>query len=486
MLELTDTVEPPVDEAAAAEAARMRASVVRPQPNFFDQFDSDPDAGEVSLEERMRLSAKDGYYRGTIVGSAELRRLVQAGQDSGWPDDIKQQYESIVADLTRHDLLRPPNTAAEAAAVLAGQTMVGAPHAAAEAGHSPPTPDERQTPYVAELFARNAPTLGTPQEPQWPRPALPDSQFERAAMTTQQRNRYSTPARDTLPIAEMMMNVLTNLATLPRRSFESAARYNATGEYDPAPIVEAAGLVTGLPLGRGGLGAGARMPPGGLPTDTASRMARADKMGMRRDMDLYHGTGITFDEFKAVPTTADGWVLPGVSLARDPAIANEFALAPSQGNAQANPQVHKVWHRAEKPTSLTLTGNESHSAVVATLREAFESGYDAVMLKNYTSPGGIRGDMLVVRDGSNCVPPMHNSTQKSATAASCWPAWREPPWFRPRYSARLRTNPDATKAAAPSHNRPGQFGEQEALTLGPSSIGRSLTAARKFTAFDLA
>jgi len=34
----------------------------------------------------------------------------------------------------------------------------------------------------------------------------------------------------------------------------------------------------------------------------------------------------------------------------------------------------------------------------ASLREAWEQGYDAVLLKNYTSPSGKSGDVLVVRD----------------------------------------------------------------------------------------
>ena len=70
------TIAPPADEAAEAEAgreraaARTRASVIRPQANYFDQFDSDHDAGEVSLEERMRLSAKDGFYSGSVAATA--------------------------------------------------------------------------------------------------------------------------------------------------------------------------------------------------------------------------------------------------------------------------------------------------------------------------------------------------------------------------------------------------------------------------------
>jgi hypothetical protein len=33
------------------------------------------------------------------------------------------------------------------------------------------------------------------------------------------------------------------------------------------------------------------------------------------------------------------------------------------------------------------------------LRDAFDNGHDAVLLRNYTSPGGITGDILIVKDG---------------------------------------------------------------------------------------
>jgi hypothetical protein len=53
---------------------------------------------------------------------------------------------------------------------------------------------------------------------------------------------------------------------------------------------------------------------------------------------------------------------PGVSLALDPEVANKFAAA--RGSEQTNPQVYKLLHRAERPTSLTLDGPETHGQVV--------------------------------------------------------------------------------------------------------------------------
>jgi hypothetical protein len=148
---------------------------------------------------------------------------------------------------------------------------------------------------------------------------------------------------------------------------------------------------------------GARLS--GLPMDRSSRMARADQMGFRRNIDLYHGTGNTFDKFKAVPTNSGNLASPGVSSALDPAIANEFAMSRSLGNAQANPQVHKLWHRTDHPATLNLTGREKHHEVVATLRDAFDNGNDAVLLRNYTSPGGKSGDIIIVRDANQLRSP---------------------------------------------------------------------------------
>jgi hypothetical protein len=131
-------------------------------------------------------------------------------------------------------------------------------------------------------------------------------------------------------------------------------------------------------------------------------MARAKDMGFRTDMPLYHGSGADFTAFRAVPTTAKGMETPGVSLALDPALASSFAL----DSELANPQVYKVFHRAEKPAQLRLDGRESHGAVVATLRDAFEAGHDAVMLRNYIKPGTpTKQDIVIVRDANQLRSP---------------------------------------------------------------------------------
>lgn len=177
-----------------------------------------------------------------------------------------------------------------------------------------------------------------------------------------------------------------------------------------------AGLVMGggMPMaGRAAVGmAGGRLRQ--LPMDEASRLARAKELGFRTEMPLYHGSGQTFSQFKAAPTSAAVRDAPGVSLARDPEIANEFAQMAGQGrvrgrewsdNVQTNPQVYKLWHRADRPVSIRLEGNEAHHEVVATLQDAFVRGYDSVMLRNYTSPGGRKGDIIIVRDANQLRSP---------------------------------------------------------------------------------
>lgn len=139
-----------------------------------------------------------------------------------------------------------------------------------------------------------------------------------------------------------------------------------------------------------------------LALDAASRLARAESMGFRTGMPLYHGSGEAFSAFRAVPTTAKDMATPGVSVALDPEVANEFAV----GSGQANPQVYSLLHRADNPAVLRLSGDETHGEVVATLRDAFDAGHDAIMLKNYTTPGGKTGkNIIIVRDANQLRSP---------------------------------------------------------------------------------
>ncbi len=156
--------------------------------------------------------------------------------------------------------------------------------------------------------------------------------------------------------------------------------------------IAAAGMIPG---GRGG-GRAAK----GLAMDLESRLARAKEMGFFTQMPLYHGSGSAFDAIKSVPTDAPGRVLPGVSLSSNPEIANEFAAKARDRGLGEHPQVYKLLHRAENPARLIWTGDEDFEAVSATIRDAFDKGHDSVIIHNYTTAGGKKGDILIVRDGN--------------------------------------------------------------------------------------
>lgn len=125
-----------------------------------------------------------------------------------------------------------------------------------------------------------------------------------------------------------------------------------------------------------------------------------------KSFDIPHGTNKTFDAFKAVPTDAKGLATPGVSTALDPRVANEFAERAARDSARTSPQVYPLFHRADNPAPFDLTGNETRHQVVETLRDAFDRGHDAVMLRNYTSPGGLTGQkIIIVRDANQLRSP---------------------------------------------------------------------------------
>ena len=134
--------------------------------------------------------------------------------------------------------------------------------------------------------------------------------------------------------------------------------------------------------------------------DAASRLARAKSMGFMTDMPVYHGSPGEFNAFQAQPTSGVGMTTPGVSVALDPSVANEYAMA-KQGSGPANPQVYPLLHRASNPAVLTLDGSEKQGEIASTLANAFDSGHDAVMLRNYSTPGGQVGkNIIIVKDPS--------------------------------------------------------------------------------------
>jgi hypothetical protein len=165
---------------------------------------------------------------------------------------------------------------------------------------------------------------------------------------------------------------------------------------------------TGIPADKKHAGAAVRGTGEKLPADEASRMARAKQMGFRTGMDLYHGTNQdinAFDLGKGGRTSGSSAASRGVSVALDPQTAGEFAdlAAGKQGSGQ---NILRLLHRADRPAVLSLDGTERNHEIAATLDDLWSRGYDAVMMKNYTTPGGEKGrTILVVKDPSQLRSP---------------------------------------------------------------------------------
>lgn len=94
------------------------------------------------------------------------------------------------------------------------------------------------------------------------------------------------------PITDPLAKSVMGLMTLPQRAMDSARQFTETGQYDPAPIVEAAmlpmgtGAIAGVPLRSGeavlGVGPIRRLQSSGSlvapPAPTASDLARAGRI----------------------------------------------------------------------------------------------------------------------------------------------------------------------------------------------------------------
>src|SRR5712691_1923830 len=166
----------------------------------------------------------------------------------------------------------------------------------------------------------------------------------------------------------------------------------------------------GVPAGAVGSGAGNRI--GGSPKlamDQASRVARAKEMGFRTDMPLAHGSASEFTAFDPAQGGATSAAAPArmgvwTEVAPFRGIADEFAQTAAQRSG-GNAQIFPLYHRTDKPAVIQLSGDEKNHEIAATLADAWDRGYDAAMLRNYNSPGGKMGDILVVRDPSQLRSP---------------------------------------------------------------------------------
>ena len=239
------------------------------------------------------------------------------------------------------------------------------------------------------------------------------------AIESERQRQLTTP-----PMSERIGDIVGKTARLPLDALMTGPRLlndvmeGRLDSSDPEAIRRAAdtalGIVGGGMFGaeRGALGmAGGAMKQSArdlLPMDQAARMERAEAMGFRTDMPVYHGSNQEFTAFDPALRGATTKAAParmGVAVAVDPEVANEFAaLASRRGGGNA--QVYPLLHRTENPGVIHLTGDESNHEVAATLAYAWDRGHDAIMLKNYTTPGGQKGkNIIFVKDESQLRSP---------------------------------------------------------------------------------
>lgn len=122
-------------------------------------------------------------------------------------------------------------------------------------------------------------------------------------------------------------------------------------------------------------------------------------MAFHTEMPPYHGTAQdirAFDPSLGGATSGSQAARLGVFAARDPDTASEFATYAAARGKGGSPDALPLLHRAERPAVLSLRGDELDREISATLDYAWDDGYDAVLLKNYTTPGGKTGKETIV------------------------------------------------------------------------------------------
>lgn len=193
---------------------------------------------------------------------------------------------------------------------------------------------------------------------------------------------------------------------LLQHGYQAGAR-DAQGVEDAFNVAGAAmmgGLAAPRPRGVVGSAGGDLSSKGAvvnaLDMSHAARMQRADEMGFH-PATFYHGTVGDFPLFdlaKGGQVSASRVGSQGVSVTPSTGVANEFAnLASSKSGG--NGSVMPLRARLGKVGSVSLDGSEKNLEVATTLSSVFKNGYDTVVLKNYSTPGGSKGNVvLVVKD----------------------------------------------------------------------------------------
>lgn len=172
-----------------------------------------------------------------------------------------------------------------------------------------------------------------------------------------------------------------------------------TGEVTPRA---AEGVMTGLATGgmalgeKGALGAAGTKVPGFRMLPGAEEQAR--EMGFFRVPLVYHGTNkIVTPGFSLTPpsrTMTGPTSELGIWAAENPQVAPEYAdiaarlAGPREGFGQ---NIVPLLARSDRRGTVPLTADMTEREVAGALLDAWDNGYDAIRLLNYTTPGGTPG-----------------------------------------------------------------------------------------------
>lgn len=125
---------------------------------------------------------------------------------------------------------------------------------------------------------------------------------------------------------------------------------------------------------------------GALPMDDAARMARAEDLGYMTNFPLYHGAAPVkefraFDPATRGSTTGAASAQLSLSATPDAELANRYAEVAAKQTG-GNPVVYPLVHRAEQKGRIRLSGDETDREVAATLADAWDRGYDSILMEN--------------------------------------------------------------------------------------------------------
>lgn len=213
-----------------------------------------------------------------------------------------------------------------------------------------------------------------------------------------------------IPTGQLNMADLTPLGAV--FGAQEAARQ---GDYKGAALAGLMALPGAGAVERGiartaeGLGSRAAGAARNLPMDQASRLARQQEMGFRTNLPVYHGTaapeGISaFDPAMRGSSTGTELARLGVSTTPQPELAAGFADLAAQKGSGSGQQVLKLFHRADNPGQMTLSGTESRLEVAANIKDAWDRGHDAILIHNFITDDGPKQILIVKNENQLRVP----------------------------------------------------------------------------------